>query len=92
MSSEMQWFIDRLDERPGVHKITVGPSPDAPGFRKDPNWIPNDVLTSKLPGEWRFVAVEGLPDVFESAPSQEASFIRLTHFKEFTLSTSLLAS
>ena len=66
----MQWFVQPTG-KPDVYIITAGgvpPVPDAPGFRRDLDRGPQDVLNARLPGEWRFIPVEGLDSVFQSAP------------------------
>ena len=72
ISSAIQWFVKPV-ERPGVEEnvytITVGPRPpelETPGFRREKERGPEDVLNSPFPGEWFFVPVEGEePFVFE---------------------------
>ena len=88
----MQWFV-RPTGKPNVYTITAGghpPPPGAPGFRRDTENGPRDVLNASLPGEWYIVPVEGLDGVFQSVPSQQVLFVRLTNFKEFVPSTFLL--
>ena len=68
--SAMQWFV-RPTEKPDVYIITAGaspPLPGIPGFQRDADNGPQDVVNGQPPGEWLFVPVEGLDLVFESAP------------------------
>jgi len=64
------WFIQPT-EKHGYYTITAGatpPHPGAPGFRRDIDRGPQDVLNARLPGEWLIVPVGGLDDVFQVHP------------------------
>ena len=66
----MQWFVSPVDGKRDIYTITAGPNPPAPGapgFRRDIDNGPEDVLNARLPGEWHIVPVEGLSGVFQSA-------------------------
>lgn len=64
----MQWLVQPVEGKRDVHNIMVYPlSPRESGFSRDPNWGKNDVINSRLPGEWRIVPVGG-SDIFELAP------------------------
>ena len=66
--SAIQWFIQPT-ERHGYYTITAGaspPPPGAPGFRRDIDRGPQDVVNARLPGEWQIGPVEGLDGVYQS--------------------------
>ena len=66
----MQWFVQPAEDT-DVYIITAGaspPSPGAPGFQRDIENAPQDVLNGLLPGEWQIVPAERLDGVFQSAP------------------------
>jgi len=54
------WFIQPTGES-DVYTITAGafpPHPDSPGFRREIENGPRDVLNARLPGKWRIVPIE----------------------------------
>jgi hypothetical protein len=77
ISSVTQWFVKAVEGIPDVYTITVGQFPPklgTPGFRREIDSDPNDVISSPLRGHWRFVPV-GPHGVFESAlPSESCIF------------------
>ncbi|KAF8691967.1 hypothetical protein AX14_002671 [Amanita brunnescens Koide BX004] len=65
------WLVQPVEGKRDVHNIMVYPlSPRESGFSRDPNWGKNDVINSRLPGEWRIVPVGG-SDIFEIHPVNE---------------------
>ena len=66
----MQWWVQPVDG-PGkedVYTITFGSHPPklgTPGFRRELDRGPNDVINSPLHGEWRLVPVKEEHTVFE---------------------------
>jgi hypothetical protein len=68
ISSAIQWFVQPVKGKENVYTITVGPTPpklETPGFRREIERGPDDVLNSPFPGEWLLVPVEEGPFVFE---------------------------
>jgi len=65
------WFVQPVKGKENVYTITVGPTPpklETPGFRREIERGPDDVLNSPFPGEWLLVPVEEGPFVFEVHP------------------------
>ena len=68
ISSATQWFVQPVGGKENVYTITVGIAPPelgTPGFRKEIELGPDDVINSPLHGEWLLVPVGEEHDVYE---------------------------